>query len=42
VLGPARPTAEWNEHSLMSEAIGQDVRNGSSDAPLAAPSSASA
>ena len=32
VLGPARPISEWNEHSLMSEAIGQDARS----APLAA------
>ena len=26
VLGPARPVAEWDEHALMAEAIGQDVQ----------------
>jgi ribose transport system ATP-binding protein len=25
VLGPARPVSEWNEHTLMAEAIGQDA-----------------
>jgi ribose transport system ATP-binding protein len=27
VLGPARPTGEWNEHTLMAEAIGQAEDN---------------
>jgi ribose transport system ATP-binding protein len=26
ILGAARPVAQWNEHSLMAEAIGQEAR----------------